>query len=78
MPGEHSTWGNVFDDVTSSEKLEKLKALAQPDEKCRQCPFLPQCTPFYMHNCPDWFEYCREYNTMKTEFELKYAAEKNK
>ena len=78
MPGEHSTWGNVFDGVTSSEKLEKLKALAQPDEKCRQCPFLPQCTPFYMHNCPDWFEYCREYNTMKTEFELKYAAEKNK
>ena len=71
-----STWGNIFDGVTDPELFEKLSAPHPIDERCRCCPFLPQCTPFYIHGCPGWFESCREFLTLRTEYELRRIAEK--
>ncbi len=75
---ENNTWGNIFDGVTDQKRLEELTAPLQPDEKCAKCAFLPQCTPFYKHGCPGWFETCREYQYLKTEYELRKLAAKIK
>ena len=74
LPEGHS-WGNIFDGVTDAELFEKLKAPHEINEKCRKCPYLPQCTPFYIKGCPGWFETCREYNDLKTEYELRRVSE---
>ena len=75
LPAEN-TWGNIFDGVTDRKRYKELCAPCEPDDKCRSCEFLPQCTPFYKKGCPGWFETCREYQLLKTEYELRAIAEK--
>ena len=67
---ENNTWGNIFDGITDKARFDELSKPADIDEKCRHCCFLPQCTPFYKRGCPGWFEYCCEYNCLKTEYSL--------
>ncbi|MBR0133217.1 MAG: radical SAM protein [Lachnospiraceae bacterium] len=74
LPEGHS-WGNIFDGVTDRELFERLSAPHEIDERCAKCPYLPQCTPFYIKGCPGWFEKCREYMELKTEYELRRIAE---
>ena len=47
------------------------RAFLEADEKCRNCCFLPECTPFFRNGCPDRFEYCREFKSVDTESQLK-------
>ena len=47
------------------------RASLEADDKCRECPFLPECTPFCKHGCPDWFEYCREFKCVDTDEQIK-------
>ena len=75
LPGNDCSWGNIFDGVTDNELFDKLSAPHPIDEKCRVCPYLPQCTPFYIHGCPNWFERCREYMDIRTEYELRAFAD---
>lgn len=74
MP-EGKSWGNIFDGCTDTELFEKLKAPSVPDEKCISCAFLPCCTPFYKTGCVGWFEKCREYMEMRTEYSLGSIAD---
>ena len=72
----NNSWGNIFDGVTDEEKLKQLKEPAKVEPECADCPYLPECTPFFRRRCPDHFEYCREYNELKTEYALRGIAEK--
>ncbi len=57
LPGNKS-FGSIFDPhptICSDERAEH-----PPAEQCRNCCFLPICTPFFRNGCPDWFEHCRE------------------
>ena len=74
LPENHS-WGNIFDGITDRELFEKLTAPHPIDERCRECPYLPQCTPFFIKGCPGWFDKCREYQKLKSEYELRRLAE---
>ena len=76
LPEGHS-WGNIFEGVTDQALFDELRAIpGRLDEKCRNCTYLPQCTPFYKQGCPGWFEACFEYQQLKTEYELRKIAEK--
>lgn len=74
LPENHS-WGNIFGGITDRELFEKLTAPHPIDERCRECPYLPQCTPFFIKGCPGWFDKCREYQKLKSEYELRRLAE---
>ena len=37
------------------------------DDKCRQCCFLPYCTPFFRNACPNWSQYCYEVKCVDKE-----------
>ena len=68
---EKNSWGNIFDGITDKAKYDELSASAPIDEKCKKCPFLPECTPFYKNGCPSWFDKCREYHCMRTDYEIR-------
>lgn len=72
---EGNTWGNIFDGITDRKRYEELLSPAPLDDKCRSCAFLPQCTTFYKNGCPGWFEGCRDYQYLKTEYELRKLAD---
>lgn len=75
MP-EGRSWGNIFDGITDRKLFDKLSAPAVPAEKCRECPYLPQCTPFYRKGCPGWYTYCREYRMLYNHYELECLAKR--
>lgn len=68
LPGNTSC-ASIFDEdiKLGSDPRASLEA----DDKCRECPFLPECTPFCKHGCPDWFEYCREFKCVETDEQIK-------
>ena len=57
-----------------SDENFKLKsdprALLEAIDKCRNCPFLPECTPFICNGCPDRCDYCREFKAVDTDAQL--------
>lgn len=68
LPGNTSC-ASIFDEDI---KLgSDPRASLETDDKCRECPFLPECTPFCKHGCPDWFEYCREFKCVDTDEQIK-------
>ena len=68
LPGNTSC-ASIFDEDI---KLgSDTRASLEADDKCRECPFLPECTPFCKHGCPDWFEYCREFKCVDTDEQIK-------
>lgn len=67
---ETQTWGNIFDGITDKAKFDELCTAPKVDVKCAECPFLPECTPFFKTGCPGWFEKCREYKGIETEHRL--------
>lgn len=72
---EANVWGDIFEGVTDRNKYEELSKAPEIDEKCAECPFLPECTPYYKIGCSAWFEKCREYNCMKTEYAMERLLE---
>ncbi|MBR1383954.1 MAG: radical SAM protein [Ruminococcus sp.] len=68
---EKNVWCNIFDGITDQKRFEELKSPVSIDKKCRSCCFLPKCTPFYRQRCPLYLEECYEFNSMKTESQLR-------
>lgn len=66
---ENMRMGNVYDE---DFKFRMAEGTQTPHEDCKDCPFLPECTPFRRNGCPDWFAGCRR--TM--ELEAAYSFEK--
>ncbi|MBR2524425.1 MAG: 4Fe-4S cluster-binding domain-containing protein [Clostridiales bacterium] len=67
LPG-NTSFGSIFDGdiVIGSDP----RALLEADDRCRKCPFLPECTPFRKHGCPDWFEFCDRVKAVESEYLL--------
>ncbi len=70
LPGQ-KPFGTVLDDPY---RYSMPEGWSEPDERCRNCCFLPDCTPFYRNGCPDYTEYCREFKRSDTEYEIRQAV----
>lgn len=58
-------FGDIFHGVTDEATKESFCRTDQTREKCRKCPFLPDCTSFA--NCPVYDTHCREKRQMQFE-----------
>lgn len=63
-----TSFGNVTDGITEPAAVKALAALPPVSEKCRDCPFLPDCTPF--RDCPVYDRDCLEVRRFKSESQL--------
>ena len=63
LPG-NTSFGTIFDSQIALHSDERGNLPA--DERCRNCCFLPMCTPFFKNGCPDYFEFCREFKEIET------------
>lgn len=66
---ENSCFSSVFD---QNYRFEMADGADEPQDKCKYCPFLSQCTPFYGNGCEDYTPYCRQLK----EIDAEYAFEK--
>ena len=57
-----SRFGDVWNGVTDEKALHEFSRTDRTREKCRTCPFLPDCTSFA--SCPIQDRYCREVREM--------------
>ena len=53
-----TSYGNIFQGTTRPEILRGFVEAGTVREKCRNCPLLPECTPF--SKCPGERSFCRE------------------
>ena len=67
LPG-NTSFGNISDEniTFTSDK----RAFDEVNVKCRNCKYLPYCTPFYCNGCPNAFEYCCQVKDAETEVRL--------
>lgn len=68
------SWGNIFDGVTNPELFEELCKPHEIDPDCAKCTFLPDCTPFFRHGCPTWFEKCKIMKRKEIEEDIHMAV----
>ena len=59
---QESRFGDVFNGVTDENAKRAFCRTDRPKEKCRKCPFLPECTGF--SSCPWYDAHCREVREM--------------
>ncbi|MBR2526907.1 MAG: radical SAM protein [Blautia sp.] len=64
MP-ESRSYGDIWHDVTDPELVKSLCDHREVREKCRDCVFLPECTPYT--KCPIEVNSCREINVQRLE-----------
>ncbi|SEH88030.1 Sulfatase maturation enzyme AslB, radical SAM superfamily [Ruminococcus flavefaciens] len=64
---EKNVWGDLFYGITDQAKYDELYKSVDIDERCRECCFLPRCTPFYKQRCPLYIEECYDFKCMQTE-----------
>ena len=64
----NSRYGDVFNGITDFEAEIEFMRLDKFPDKCRTCPFLPDCTPF--SSCPIKDRHCRELHMMMAEAEI--------
>ena len=73
-PCEHlqgsARFGDVWNGVTDEGARREFCRTDRIREKCRKCPFLPDCTGFA--SCPITDSHCRELHNMQTLDALKY------
>lgn len=50
--------GNIFQGTTRPDVWRSFTEAGDVREKCRECPLLPECTPF--SKCPNRNDYCKE------------------
>ena len=60
---EGPLYGTVTEGITEPEALRAFSDASRIPEKCRDCPFLPDCTGF--HSCPVYDFHCREARMLK-------------
>lgn len=67
-PCEHcppeSCFGDIWNGVTDEVARKEFCRVDKTQEKCRTCPFLPDCTSFV--SCPVQDKHCREVHEMMT------------
>ena len=61
---EQNRYGDVFNGVTNEKARYDFCRTDRTREKCRKCPFLPECTSFA--SCPWKDTHCREMHEMFT------------
>ena len=76
-PCEHcpkeSRFGDIRQGVTDEEAKKEFCRTDRTREKCRDCPFLPDCTNFSA--CPVYDTHCREVQELMVKADLKRMAE---
>ncbi|MCR5168573.1 MAG: radical SAM protein [Oscillospiraceae bacterium] len=70
----HSRFGNIFDGITDKAAHDSFCNVGKTREKCRKCPFLPECTSF--SNCPVYDTHCREVRELMSRDTLRRMVEK--
>ncbi len=70
---EHLPDNTSFGHITDADvRLESdSRALLEADEKCRNCPYLPECTPFFRNGCPVYNKFCAQFRQIDTESKLR-------
>ncbi len=66
LPGQKPL-GSVTDNPF---RYSMPKGWEEPDDSCKKCCFLPECTPFYKNSCPDYFEDCYGVKCIDAEYEI--------
>ena len=66
-------YGDIWHGITDRAALEKYTGTAETAEKCRACPYLPNCTSFSL--CPVKDRHCREVQALKMRTLLQELAE---
>lgn len=67
-------YGDIWQGVTKPELYEKWTHNAEPVEKCKTCPLLPECTAFQL--CPTGTKNCKSerFNTFNKRLKATYNA----
>ena len=55
-------YGDIWNGVTDETVREEYSRMDRTREKCRLCPYLPNCTPY--EHCPGENTHCREVNDL--------------
>ncbi len=71
---EGSLIGNVREGITKPDARNEFAAMDRVREKCRDCAFLPDCSPFA--SCPKFETHCREARLLFTMDALKRILQK--
>ena len=71
---EESRFGDVWDGTTDEDARKEFCRADRTREKCRECPFLPDCTSFA--TCPVQDTHCREVHELMALDALKRVVEK--
>lgn len=61
-------YGDIWRGVTDEAAMRTFSRTDVTPEKCRKCPYLPDCTSF--HNCPNIQNHCREVRELLVRSEL--------
>ena len=69
-----SKFGDVWNGTTDEKTKNEFRLVGQTREKCRKCPFLPDCTSF--SKCPIQENHCMEVRRMMVVDGLKRMVEK--
>ena len=77
---DNMCYGNIYDDVINQELLDSWRKPKNIRPKCKNCAFLPECTPF--DKCPVESESCVLSNNYRIRKKMiasleKYEKEKN-
>ena len=68
LPGNQS-FGSIFDQESSV--YSDVRANLPANEGCRNCCFLPECTPFFHNACPNYNLYCYAIKEIDTDEKLR-------
>ncbi len=68
---EDKSFGNIWDGVTDRERWDAMGRIDSGREKCRNCPYLPLCTPFSGCSVSDYG--CREMHAMNLSLGMRNA-----
>ena len=71
---EESRFGDVWNGTTDEDARKEFCRADWTREKCRECPFLPDCTSFT--TCPVQDTHCREVHELMALDALKRVVEK--
>ena len=65
---DNAAFGNINDEVLVF--TSDPRASMSVNSQCKQCCFLPYCTPFFRNGCPTWHRQCYEIKRAEMDFLL--------
>ena len=68
-----TSYGDIFHGITRPDILQGYLEVGEVSKKCRDCPLLPECTPF--SKCPNTNYYCKEIRMDSMQRLLKKTVE---